>query len=67
MPKEENNKSGKFITTILIGGALGSVAAILFSRKKKKKTISEKVHEILEGKPEREKSCILSKLFRRKE
>ena len=52
---EEKKKSGKFITSILIGGALGSIAAWTFGSKKRRKTISEKVDQVLHGPSEEEK------------
>ena len=45
---EKSHKSGKFFTTILIGGALGSLLAWLFGSKKRREQISEKAHEYTE-------------------
>ena len=59
---KDSKKSGKFFTTILIGGALGSVAAIVFGRRKKKKTFSEKIEDVLRTpKPEPEKKGFFKK------
>jgi len=42
----DKKKSGKFFTTILIGGALGSVVAWVFGSRKRRETISEKVDQM---------------------
>jgi|CXWL01.1.fsa_nt_gi gas vesicle protein len=45
----DKKKSGKFFTTILIGGALGSLAAWLFGNKKRRDVIAEKAQEYYEN------------------
>lgn len=49
----EKKKSGIFFTTILIGGALGSLAAWLFGNRKRREGISEKAQEYYEITKER--------------
>jgi len=44
----EKRRSSKFLTTIVIGGALGSVAAWAFGNKKRREQISEKAHDYFE-------------------
>lgn len=46
-----DKKNRKFLTSILIGGALGSMAALVFGKKKK----------------EEKKSCALGELFKKKD
>lgn len=41
----EEKKSGKFMTSIIIGGALGSFAAWIFSNKKRRNLVSEKLSQ----------------------
>lgn len=41
----EKKKSGKFFTSILIGGALGSAVAWVFGSKKRREKVSEKAQQ----------------------
>jgi gas vesicle protein len=69
----DKKKSGKFFTTILIGGALGSVVAWAFGSRKRRDTITEKAQHYYEQTkekilhpPEKPKRGFWSRLFGRK-
>ncbi|MGE3278216.1 MAG: hypothetical protein AB7J40_00100 [Candidatus Altimarinota bacterium] len=62
----DKRKSGKFITPILIGGALGSVVAWAFGSRKRRETISEKIEGLIHQEPPKKKG-FLSRLFGRKD
>lgn len=46
MPEEKKNS--KFITSIIIGGALGSLAAWLFGNRVRRKEIAEKTEALVQ-------------------
>jgi hypothetical protein len=63
----EKKRRGKFITPILIGGALGSVVAWAFGSRKRRETISEKIDTLLHHQEPPKKRGFLSRLFGRKD
>ena len=44
----DKKKNGKFVTSIIIGGALGSLVAWLFGNKNRREMIGEKAQEYYE-------------------
>ncbi|MDF2379011.1 MAG: hypothetical protein P1V18_02185 [Candidatus Gracilibacteria bacterium] len=60
----DNKKSSKFVTSILIGGALGSLLAWVFGSKKKKRTMMERAHDMVTPEPVPKKG-FFSRIFRK--